>query len=53
MGVINPAKYIQHNIAVADGPAGVAQLLKELPRDSTRVNTVRVFEDGDFVVAHS
>ncbi len=51
MGVINPAKYIQHNIAVA--PAGVAQLLKELPRDSTRVNTVRVFEDGDFVVAHS
>jgi len=53
MGVINPAKYIQHNIAVADGPAGVAQLLKELPPDSTRVNTVRVFEDGDFVVAHS
>src|ERR1700730_17733193 len=53
MGVINPAKYIQHNIAVADGPTGVAQLLKELPRDSTRVNTVRVFEDGDFVVAHS
>ena len=53
MRVINPAKYIQHNIAVADGPAGVAQLLKELPRDSTRVNTVRVFEDGDFVVAHS
>ena len=31
MGVINPAKYIQHNFAVADGPAGVAQLLKELP----------------------
>src|SRR5882672_10779238 len=53
MGVINSAKYIQHNIAVADGPAGVTQLLKELPRDSTRVNTVRVFEDGDFVVAHS
>jgi len=49
----NPAKYIQHNIGVADGPAGVVQLLKDLPRDSTRVNTVRVFEDGDFVVAHS
>ncbi len=53
MRVINPAKYIQHNIGVADGPAGVVQLLKDLPRDSTRVNTVRVFEDGDFVVAHS
>jgi predicted SnoaL-like aldol condensation-catalyzing enzyme len=50
---INPDKYIQHNLAVADGLAGVKALLQALPKGSTRVNTVRVFEDGDFVVAHT
>jgi predicted SnoaL-like aldol condensation-catalyzing enzyme len=50
---INPDKYIQHNLAVADGLAGVGALLKSLPQGSARVNTVRVFEDGDFVFAHT
>jgi predicted SnoaL-like aldol condensation-catalyzing enzyme len=53
VGVINPAKYIQHNVGVADGLAGVLQLLKDLPKGATRVNTVRAFEDGDYVVAHT
>ena len=48
---INPKKYIQHNLSVADGPAGVAALIKSLPPD-TAVNTIRVFRDGDFVFAH-
>jgi predicted SnoaL-like aldol condensation-catalyzing enzyme len=52
IGVINPTKYIQHNLGVADGLAGVLQLLKDLPRGSTRVNTIRAFEDGDFVFTH-
>jgi predicted SnoaL-like aldol condensation-catalyzing enzyme len=52
-GVISPTKYIQHNLAVADGRAGVLQLLKDLPKGSTQVNTVRTFEDGDSVVAHT
>ena len=52
-GVISPTKYIQHNLAVADGRAGVLQLLRDLPKGSTQVNTVRTFEDGDFVVAHT
>ena len=30
-----------------------AQLLKQLPKGSAKVNTVRAFEDGDFVVAHT
>jgi predicted SnoaL-like aldol condensation-catalyzing enzyme len=49
---VNPNKYIQHNLAVGDGPAGVATLAKNLPTE-TKVNTVRVFQDGDFVFAHT
>ena len=50
--VINPNKYIQHNLAVADGPAGVRALLASVPKE-TKVNTVRVFQDGDFVIMHT
>jgi predicted SnoaL-like aldol condensation-catalyzing enzyme len=49
---INPKKYIQHNLSVSDGPAGVATLIKSLPPEVT-VNTIRVFRDGDFVFAHT
>ena len=52
-GIINPKKYIQHNLAVADGIEGFAALLQLLPKDSAKVNTVRVFHDGDFVFAHT
>jgi predicted SnoaL-like aldol condensation-catalyzing enzyme len=52
-GIINPKKYTQHNLAVADGIEGFAALLKLLPKDSAKVNTVRVFEDGDLVIAHT
>lgn len=51
--VVNPAKYIQHNLAVADGIAGFAALLEALPKGSARVNTVRLLQDGDLVVAHT
>jgi len=51
--VINPSKYIQHNLAVPDGLAGFAALAKTLTPGSTRANPVRVFEDGDFVFAHT
>jgi predicted SnoaL-like aldol condensation-catalyzing enzyme len=51
--VVNPNKYIQHNLAVADGPAGVAALLALLPKGTTKVNTVRVFQDGDLVFMHT
>ena len=50
---INPSKYIQHNLAVGDGLAGFGAVLQQLPKRSARVNTVRVFADGDFVFAHS
>ncbi len=53
VGYINPKKYIQHNISVADGLAGFGALLQQLPQNSARVNTVRAFQDGDFVFTHT
>jgi predicted SnoaL-like aldol condensation-catalyzing enzyme len=52
-GFINSGKYIQHNLAVGDGLAGFGAVLQQLPPGSARVNTVRVLQDGEFVVAHS
>lgn len=53
VGYINPNKYIQHNLGVADGLAGFGALLQQLPPNSAKVNTVRAFEDGDFVFAQT
>ncbi|QPC91717.1 nuclear transport factor 2 family protein [Mesorhizobium sp. INR15] len=53
VAVINPDKYIQHNLGAADGLAGFGALLAALPPHSAKVNTVRVFQDGDFVFAHT
>jgi predicted SnoaL-like aldol condensation-catalyzing enzyme len=50
---INPNKYIQHNLAAADGLAGLGALLAQLPPNSVRVNTLRAFTDGAFVFTHS
>ncbi|MHB8765625.1 MAG: nuclear transport factor 2 family protein [Deferrisomatales bacterium] len=50
---VNPTQYKQHNLGVADGLAGFGALLQQLPPGSARVNTVRAFEDGDFVFAHT
>ncbi len=50
---INSNKYIQHNLAAADGPAGLGALMAQLPKGSARADTVRVFQDGDFVFAHT
>lgn len=53
VGFINANKYIQHNLAVEDGLAGFGKLLQQLPPKSAKVNSVRVFEDGPFVFAHT
>ena len=49
---INPDKYIQHNLGAADGLAGFKALL-QISKGNAKVNTVRVFEDGDMVFAHT
>jgi len=53
VGYINPNKYIQHNLRVADGLAGFGALLQQLPPNSAKVNTVRAFQDGDLVFTHT
>ena len=53
VGYINPNKYIQHNLGVADGLAGFGALLQQLPPNSAKVNTVRAFQDSDYVFTHT
>jgi predicted SnoaL-like aldol condensation-catalyzing enzyme len=50
---INPDKYIQHNLTVADGLAGFGALLAQLPPNSGKANTIREFQDGDLVFTHT
>ena len=50
--VISTDNYIQHNLGAADGLAGFRALLEAVPQGA-EVNTVRVFQDGDYVFAHS
>jgi len=51
--VINPEKYIQHNPQTYEGRDGLAALFKRLSLTSPRVNIVRIFEDGDYIFAHT
>jgi predicted SnoaL-like aldol condensation-catalyzing enzyme len=53
VAAISPDKYIQHNLAAADGLAGFGALMAQLPKGSARANTVRVFQDGDYVFTHT
>lgn len=50
---VNPTKYIQHNLSVADGLAGFGAVLQNAPEGGFKVKVVRAFEDGDFVFCHS
>jgi len=51
--VVNEEKYIQHNPQTHEGSEGLAELFKRLSKTSPRVNIVRIFEDEDFVFAHT
>lgn len=53
VAAIHPSKYIQHNLAVGDGLAGLAEVLEALPRGSAKVHVVRAFSDGNFVFTHT
>ncbi|MEM6772535.1 MAG: hypothetical protein AAF597_18300, partial [Bacteroidota bacterium] len=50
---INPNKYIQHNLDVADGLAGFGEALSHAPEGGFKAKVVRALEDGDFVVLHT
>lgn len=53
VGYINPNNYKQHNLGAEDGLAGFGKLLSQLPKGSAKVNTVRVFQDGDYTFSHT
>jgi predicted SnoaL-like aldol condensation-catalyzing enzyme len=53
VAVINPTNCKQHNLGAEDGLAGFGALLSLLPQGSARVNTVRTFQDGNYVVTHT
>jgi predicted SnoaL-like aldol condensation-catalyzing enzyme len=53
VSVVNQAKYIQHNPQTHEGGEGLAALFKRLSKSNPRVNIVRIFEDGDYVFAHT
>lgn len=50
---INPNKYIQHNLAVADGLEVFGSVLQQLPKGSAKANVIRALQDGDYVVMHT
>lgn len=49
---VNAERYTQHNLSVEDGLEGFGKALAAL-NGTGRVNTVRVLQDGDYVVAHT
>lgn len=50
---INPAKYIQHNLGVADGLAGFGAVMQHAPPQGFKAKVLRAFEDGDYVFTHT
>ncbi|PMH26401.1 hypothetical protein BCU70_09590 [Vibrio sp. 10N.286.49.C2] len=50
---INPAYYIQHNLAVEDGLEGFGKVLNSLPKGSAKAKVIRAAEDGDYVFLHT
>ncbi len=51
--VLNPSRYVEHNLDKSDGTQAFLNVLKRVSPHSARVNTVRVFQDGDFVFTHT
>jgi predicted SnoaL-like aldol condensation-catalyzing enzyme len=51
--VVNEYKYIQHNPLTPEGSEGLAELFKRLSKTSPRVKIVRVFQDNEYVFAHT
>lgn len=50
---INPNKYIQHNLAIADGLDGFGAAMQNAPEGGFKANVIRAFQDGDYVITHT
>ena len=53
VSVVNESKYIQHNPLTKTGNIGLAELFLRLSKTNPHVKIIRVFEDGDYVFAHT
>lgn len=53
VAVVNEAQYIQHNPQTHEGSEGLAELFQRIAKTDPKVNIVRIFEDGDFIFAHT
>ena len=53
LAVIDPHRYIQHDLRVADGLAGLQARLQSGAPGATKVDTVRAYVDGDYVFTQS
>lgn len=53
LSYINPNKYIQHNLGVADGLKGFGEVMQHAPKGGFKANVVRAFQDGDYVFTHT
>ncbi len=52
--LIHPERYIQHNLTAPDGLAGFLGLQKLVSgTPNSKIETIRGFEDGDFVFLHT
>mgnify|MGYP000238796650 CR=1 FL=1 len=50
---INPNKYIQHNLGVADGLEGFGAVMQHAPEGGFKADVIRSFEDGEYVFTHT
>lgn len=50
---INPQKYIQHNLSVADGLQGFGAVMQQAPPEGFKADVIRAFEDGEYVLTHT
>ncbi len=50
---ISPNNYIQHNLTLPDGIAGIGSVVGSQPVGTFKAKVVRACQDGDYVFAHT
>ena len=50
---MHPTRYKQHNPHASDGVSGVKEWIDQLPGEKSPLNTIRAFQDGPYVFAHT
>lgn len=53
MAFVNSEKFIHHTVRKPDGIAGIMDFLMATPKGSSTANSVRVIQDGDYVILHT